>query len=181
MPEFKEILCQYLSEETRDLELTFITKCISAVEKRGLFQQRYQLNTTQIILADTVLSEHVYSQLPSLWVTSPFQLPWCKLFVNTFSELDIPVSRWGQYYGWWFICFLCLKTLKGNMNEIPVIVFLSTNITLLYFTAFCSKFSVNLLCCQTLTIHIQLHFKSPLIQAGSLTGSAMAYTAHSSL
>ena len=55
MPEFKEILCQYLSEETRDLELTFITKCISAVEKRGLFQQRYQLNTTQII-----------SQLPSL-------------------------------------------------------------------------------------------------------------------
>lgn len=66
MPEFKEILCQYLSEETRDLELTFITKCISAVEKRGLFQQRYQLNTTQIILADTILIEHVYSQSPSL-------------------------------------------------------------------------------------------------------------------
>lgn len=125
MPEFKEILCQYLSEETRDLELTFITKCISAVEKRGLFQQRYQLNTTQII-----------SQLPSLWVTSPFQLPWCKLFVNTFSELDIPVSRWGHYYGWWFVCFLCLKTLKGNMNEIPVDVFLSTNITLLYLWLF---------------------------------------------
>ena len=67
------------------------------------------------------------------------------------------------------------------MNEIPVIVFLSTNITLLYFTAFCFKFSVNLLCCQTFIIHIQLHFKSPLIQAGSLTRSAMAYTAHSSL
>ena len=33
------------------------------------------------------------------------------------------------------------------MNEIPVAVFLS-----MYFTAFCSKFSVNLLCCQTFTI-----------------------------